>query len=752
MTKAPATILTGPYGSAAPQLQVLDCEDMLNHGVVPPRYRVVQELQRGLTAQVFLVRDAEMERLVVAKFTVDDGREPPPRCEHPLVPLVHDCGIHGIYRWSLQRYVPGTDLERLLRERPQDLSLHDRVRILHQIAGALAAAHAQGIVHLDVKPGNIVLGEHGDCALVDWEAATRIGRQDVHQGTPAYMPPEQLHAEPCDARSDVYALGASLRHVVSGQRPDRPGPWPRGRRYRQLRAIVAVAMATEPERRYQTIDIMAMDLRRWLQGLAPLVAPDPLPIRVLTLLRRHPLVSALLVVIAVTLFGLVALFRQQGTLTQRHWTSIDTIQFDEPLDPQHWQAWVLPFWEGASAEHRPLNGPTAPWRVADGALWAVPDPNWGGCINLSRKIIGHSSLRLRWRVTPLLRGLNCNAYLGFRRDQGYTLHIAGYGQRDSVVLTGPPDITVLASARLPQAIEPGRSYDIEWVYRDQRMQVRIDGELVLNHALLPGLAPVHIPAVGLECGADQHRIDQVHIDGLALPILLNAIQAADLLEAGGHYSSALELLQQLPRDATMLISQARCHYEIGNDAEGDRHLQKVLEQHAGHPVAIALLVQQALERGNTAQAFDYLQRLDDPDPGIANTMLPLLDEALYMDFLRARTFESDTALLEPARRYFDSWHEWLARWSVDLRQRDRIMLPKHIGDVVSVLRACFLIGGFADAIDDLHPALRRQPDVDQNDLYQGPVRDVVRPFPVDLPKLSRHYRDIHQRVRQLSHN
>ncbi|MFW5830294.1 MAG: protein kinase domain-containing protein, partial [Planctomycetota bacterium] len=626
MTERLPTLATDFPDSTAPELSAAECADILNYLLVPPRFFIRQELQRGLTAQVFLVYDAEMERLAVAKIVVDDGRPPPPRCEHPLVPAVYDSRIHGMYRWSLQRYVPGTDLERLLRKDPQALGLHDRVRILHQIGETLAAAHEQGIVHLDVKPGNIVLAAHEDCALVDWESASRIGDTDIRHGTPGYMPPEQLDRRSCDHRSDIHALGATMVHLVCGRRPHRSGPWPKGRRYRQLRAIAATAMAEDPEQRYQSMSAMTADLRRWLAGLAPSVAPDPLTLRCLRTIIGHPAISSLVVIVIITLVTVGLLVHHQFIQTRRQWQTVYRSDFSQPLDPERWQAWIIPWWDTESAEKRPLNGPTAPWRVEDGALWARGDPNWTGCINLSLLGIGHPDLRLRWQVTPLLRGFNCNAYFGARREQSYMLHIAGYRQRDSVVLTGPPAYTVLATARLEQPIEAGRSYHIAWTYQNQEMQVHIDDRLVLAHRLLPGFAPVHIPAIGLEAAQDQLRIDHVQVDGLALPQLLDASQAADLLEARGHYASALELLQQLPAQPMRSIAQARCLLQLGKIAEGIRHLHQALEQQPGHPAAVALLARQAIDRRDPRQALAYLDRIRDPNAKLISTILPLLDQ------------------------------------------------------------------------------------------------------------------------------
>ena len=144
--------------------------------------------------------------------------------EHPNAVPIHDAGDVDGRLYLAMRYVEGSDLAVLLRsEGPLDPAR--AVRICAQVARALDAAHASGLVHRDVKPSNVLLdaGEHVYVAdfgltrrLVDEGGPLLDGRS---LGTPAYLAPEQLEGEPVDGRADLYSLGCLLYECLTGEPP-----------------------------------------------------------------------------------------------------------------------------------------------------------------------------------------------------------------------------------------------------------------------------------------------------------------------------------------------------------------------------------------------------------------------------------------------------------------------------------------------------------------------------------------------------
>jgi serine/threonine-protein kinase len=131
-----------------------------------------------------------------------------------------------------------------------------------QVAQTLGFAHSRGVVHRDIKPANILVGQHGDAVVVDWGIARVRGAaaEFVHavMGTLAYMSPEQARGDGAavDERTDVFALGALLYHLLSGRAPF-AGKSPMVALTSPLRAVVARAMSVDPSRRYANADQFA---------------------------------------------------------------------------------------------------------------------------------------------------------------------------------------------------------------------------------------------------------------------------------------------------------------------------------------------------------------------------------------------------------------------------------------------------------------------------------------------------------------
>ncbi len=149
--------------------------------------------------------------------------------DHTGLASVYDAGEDGKYYYLIRAFVPGTPIDALLREAGA-MSTLEVVRIGIAVAGALACAHARGILHRDIKPANIILGNDGEPRLIDFGLACACGPTDISTageiiGTPHYMPPEQVDGEPLDERADIYALGATLYHMVTGRAPFEADSW-----------------------------------------------------------------------------------------------------------------------------------------------------------------------------------------------------------------------------------------------------------------------------------------------------------------------------------------------------------------------------------------------------------------------------------------------------------------------------------------------------------------------------------------------
>jgi eukaryotic-like serine/threonine-protein kinase len=203
------------------------------------RYRLDEVIGRGGMSTVYRGTDLALDRVVAVKVALDPLVEQSPvylarftreaqaaaAVGHPGVVTVYDAGADGPTRFIVMEYVPGRSLAEILSEREHKPLEPDKAAdIAAQAADALSAAHAAGIIHRDIKPGNIMVTPDGSVKVLDFGIARALGGDALTQtatvlGTAAYMSPEQALGQPVDARSDIYSLGCVLYEMLTGEPP-----------------------------------------------------------------------------------------------------------------------------------------------------------------------------------------------------------------------------------------------------------------------------------------------------------------------------------------------------------------------------------------------------------------------------------------------------------------------------------------------------------------------------------------------------
>ena len=206
--------------------------------ILSGRYRLEERVGHGGMAEVYRATDLLLERAVAVKilhpqFASDEEfvqrfrreAQAAASLSHPNVVNIFDVGEDAGTYYIVMEYVRGRTLRALLQERGP-LPVHEALDVAAQVAGALAAAHSQGLVHRDVKPANILISTSGQVKVTDFGIARAASESSLTQtgtvlGSVGYVSPEQARGEEVTGLSDLYSLGATLYEMLTGQAPFR---------------------------------------------------------------------------------------------------------------------------------------------------------------------------------------------------------------------------------------------------------------------------------------------------------------------------------------------------------------------------------------------------------------------------------------------------------------------------------------------------------------------------------------------------
>jgi eukaryotic-like serine/threonine-protein kinase len=337
------------------QLSLLDQamrEDLAGR---PERFPVLRFHAKGNLGEVFVAEDRELGRDVALKRIQDPYADDPAsrarflleaeitgKLEHPGIVPVYRLGTYdGGRPYYVMRFIKGDNFKEVIAAFHADggpgadpgrrsLELRKLLRRFLDACDAVEYAHSRGVLHRDIKPGNVIVGQHGQTLVIDWGLAKVRGRADVGSsagepplslspgidsdvtlpgstlGTPTYMSPEQARGdlEHLGPQSDVYSLGATLYCLLTGRPPYagddvgqvlaavQKGEFPPPRTLvpstdRALEAVCRKAMALRPEDRYGSARALADDIERWLADQPVLACREPLSARVSRWVRRH---------------------------------------------------------------------------------------------------------------------------------------------------------------------------------------------------------------------------------------------------------------------------------------------------------------------------------------------------------------------------------------------------------------------------------------------------------------------------------
>jgi serine/threonine protein kinase len=312
------------------------------------RYRAIGFLGQGGMGSVWLAEDSILGRVVALKvFAAENSSVDTAdrlmleavilaRLEHPGIVPVYDAGTLPDGRaFYCMKYVEGQTLDRYIVHLP----LRRRLQLFQRVTDPLALAHSHGVIHRDLKPGNIMVGAFGEVLIMDWGLAKvmaagvsmpaqRSGHESTRAvavplqsgafapgnapatahgavlGTPGYMAPEQERGDvnSIDQRTDVFALGAILHCLL----PQEPGSVSGNPPVRALRAICSKAMAADMSARYASVQELAADISKYLEDMPVSAYRENIFERLVRLVNRNRV--AVVLVLAYLLMRMLFVF------------------------------------------------------------------------------------------------------------------------------------------------------------------------------------------------------------------------------------------------------------------------------------------------------------------------------------------------------------------------------------------------------------------------------------------------------------
>ncbi len=271
------------------------------------RYQVEARIGAGGMAEVYRGFDSVLNRTVAIKvllpqFARDTSfvhrfrreAQAAARLNQPNIVGVYDTGADDGTQYIVMEFIEGRTLAEFIGAGRSPTPVQ-AAEIAQKICDAIAAAHAQGVIHRDIKPGNVMVTRDGTVKVMDFGIARMLGPETAPQtsavlGTASYLSPEQAQGTPVDARTDIYSLGAVLYELLTG-RPPFMGDSPVAVAYKQvnetpalpsslnpavpapLDAVVMKALSKNPSNRYQSADEFSADLARVIAGQAVQATP-----------------------------------------------------------------------------------------------------------------------------------------------------------------------------------------------------------------------------------------------------------------------------------------------------------------------------------------------------------------------------------------------------------------------------------------------------------------------------------------------
>ncbi len=601
-----------------------EANQLLQKDGIPSRYTVSTSLGKGGSGQVFGVNDTDLQREIAVKFLHPEASKDvmhmdrffqearlTASLEHPNILPVHELGISdGGLAYFTMRKAKGSSLADLLaiacgsKHIPEEIqSYNARVNIIIKVCQAIAFAHNQDVIHQDIKPGNIIIGEFGEVVLIDWGTAKQVNESEEEStskkrkrlmGTPAYMAPEQARREYATKSSDIYCIGSTFYHLLTFQFPawsnDLESFWemkrtgfinPLPAQVQQqvpsrLLAIARKAMAPNPHDRYADIQDFINDLTYYQEGLSISAYRDT-PIDILKRWYTHNkrvVWAACVGIVIAAIFGY--LLYQEHLKELSSWKIYDQESFaytDTSELADRWYATSYPTWVFADEQETAFDKKGF-WKVKDGQLLA-DSIGFFGATNLSYRQRIPGDIAVEWDLVLNNKNINLNCFIGGRnRFKGYTIHVNGFSKDNYIALTKGMRDGILEDAFTGELLSQGKTFRVRLEKFDDMVQFAIDGKIIISYQDPEFLVGSDHQYFGFEIAENSALIDNVTIYNKPLPLRITPLTVGHSYYSDGDYTKAAQVYDDIIKsypDAEITpyahYRLARCKSELGEDIE-----------------------------------------------------------------------------------------------------------------------------------------------------------------------------------------
>jgi serine/threonine protein kinase len=553
------------------------------------KYRIIEEIDRGGMAVVYKALQLDLDREVALKvlpanITINrrfvdrflSEAHAVAKLNHPSIVNIHEVAVENNVYYLAMDYIPGVNLYYYLNY--QKPKLIDVLEITAKLCDALAYAHHQKIVHRDLKLNNVIMKDPVTPVLIDFGLAKALESDEGTltktgeiMGSPAYMAPERLFGTSSDARSDICSVGIMLYEMLTFKNPYldprsihqttlnvmEANPIPPRKLVMwlppEIEAITLKAMDKDPYRRYQTMEEMALDIRRYQHGEQVLANPPSLWSRVRHLVRRRWPVLAIggLVCLFVAFYAYTAYLQSQKE--RPYWKLMYQKRFSGLGIGDEW------------SQYPGLSEKNEGWTAKNGELLSPAGPSF---IRLDRPITRDA------RVEFDVRGVESNFYnIGFFLygscpDSGYTFHIFRGAEAECGMAY--PGSSFLFSDYNPLALPAVKRFHVVMERQENVITFKLNDMTIAKVCdFMPPIGRDH-QSLGFFVSGARCAINNIQVFRYAIPELPSPTLIPDRFLERGDFTSAIEEYRELLVDAPasnfaqcIMLRIAECYLRLG---------------------------------------------------------------------------------------------------------------------------------------------------------------------------------------------